>query len=217
MTRLWAGQHRHQNLILDRAQDIFPSPKQWVCGALSPGIRWPEHESDHSPPSSAQVKSNWSYTTFPHDVTVCTENVPFPYCITTSIYPALYHCCVWSSFTAPVVVTSNSKIQCSAYLFMYSWPNWLAPTVVPSPGCWSHWRADGTPCPYHCWWWSCQRSGHIYLPFHEPFQLCLWVRPPENKKSPLSSSSSPPEDATLFTFLNPAITPSAREELKPSH
>jgi hypothetical protein len=31
-------------------------PIQWVPGALSLAVKWPEHEADHSPPSSAEVK-----------------------------------------------------------------------------------------------------------------------------------------------------------------
>jgi hypothetical protein len=33
-----------------------------VAGALSLGAKWPGHEADHSPPSSAEVKNAWSYT-----------------------------------------------------------------------------------------------------------------------------------------------------------
>jgi hypothetical protein len=40
-------------------------PIQWVPGGLSLGIKWPDHESDHSPPSSVQVKNAWSYTSTP--------------------------------------------------------------------------------------------------------------------------------------------------------
>jgi hypothetical protein len=32
------------------------TPIQWVKGALSLEIKWPGHEADHSPPSSADVK-----------------------------------------------------------------------------------------------------------------------------------------------------------------
>jgi hypothetical protein len=35
-------------------------PIQWVPGALSPG-----READHSPPSSAEVKETWIYTSTP--------------------------------------------------------------------------------------------------------------------------------------------------------
>jgi hypothetical protein len=37
-------------------------PIQWVPGTLSVGVKRPGHESDHSPPSSAEVKNAWSYT-----------------------------------------------------------------------------------------------------------------------------------------------------------
>jgi len=35
---------------------------QWVPGALSLGVKRPGREADHSPPSSAEVKNAWSYT-----------------------------------------------------------------------------------------------------------------------------------------------------------
>jgi hypothetical protein len=37
-------------------------PMQWVPGALSLGVKRPGREADHSPPSSAEVKNVWSYT-----------------------------------------------------------------------------------------------------------------------------------------------------------
>jgi hypothetical protein len=40
-------------------------PIQWVPGFLSLGIKWSRHEADHSPPSSAEVKNEWSYTSSP--------------------------------------------------------------------------------------------------------------------------------------------------------
>jgi hypothetical protein len=40
-------------------------PIQWVPGALSLGVKRPEREADNSPPSSAEVKSTWSYTSTP--------------------------------------------------------------------------------------------------------------------------------------------------------
>jgi len=36
-------------------------PIQWVSGAIIPGIKQPVHEADHSPPSSAELKSEWNY------------------------------------------------------------------------------------------------------------------------------------------------------------
>jgi hypothetical protein len=37
-------------------------PVQWVPGALSLGVKRPRREAEHSPPSSAEVKNAWSYT-----------------------------------------------------------------------------------------------------------------------------------------------------------
>jgi len=38
---------------------------QWILGAVSPRVKWPGHEADHSPPSCAMVKNTWSYTSTP--------------------------------------------------------------------------------------------------------------------------------------------------------
>jgi hypothetical protein len=40
-------------------------PIQWVPGALSPGVKRPGREADHSPPTSAEVKKMWIYTSTP--------------------------------------------------------------------------------------------------------------------------------------------------------
>jgi len=40
-------------------------PIQWVMGALTTGIKWLGHEADHSPPTGAEVKHAWSYTSIP--------------------------------------------------------------------------------------------------------------------------------------------------------
>jgi hypothetical protein len=40
-------------------------PIKWVPGALTPGVKQLGREVDHSPPSSAKVKSEWSYTSTP--------------------------------------------------------------------------------------------------------------------------------------------------------
>jgi hypothetical protein len=43
-------------------------PIQWVPGALSLRLKRPGREADHSPPSSAEVKNVWSYTSTPQYV-----------------------------------------------------------------------------------------------------------------------------------------------------
>jgi hypothetical protein len=40
-------------------------PIQWVSGALSPGVKRPGREADHSHPASAEVKKTWVYTSTP--------------------------------------------------------------------------------------------------------------------------------------------------------
>jgi hypothetical protein len=40
-------------------------PIQWTPGALSVGVKRPGREADHSPPSSVEVKNEWSYTSTP--------------------------------------------------------------------------------------------------------------------------------------------------------
>jgi hypothetical protein len=54
--------HRQDRLALGPTQ----LPIQLVPGALSLGVKWPELEADHSPPSIAEVKNMWSYTSTPH-------------------------------------------------------------------------------------------------------------------------------------------------------
>jgi hypothetical protein len=38
---------------------------QWVLAALSPEIKQPVREADHSPPTSTEVKKMWIYTSTP--------------------------------------------------------------------------------------------------------------------------------------------------------
>jgi hypothetical protein len=40
-------------------------PIQWVPCTLSPVVKWPGREVDHSPPASAEVKKMWIYTSNP--------------------------------------------------------------------------------------------------------------------------------------------------------
>jgi hypothetical protein len=43
-------------------------PIQWVLGVLSPEVRRPEREADHSHPTGAKVRKAWSYASSPPDV-----------------------------------------------------------------------------------------------------------------------------------------------------
>jgi hypothetical protein len=41
-------------------------PIQRLPGAFSLGVKQPGREADHSPPSSAEIKNEWSYTSTPN-------------------------------------------------------------------------------------------------------------------------------------------------------
>jgi hypothetical protein len=40
-------------------------PIQWILGALSSGVKQPGRETNHSLPTSAEVKNTWIYTSTP--------------------------------------------------------------------------------------------------------------------------------------------------------
>jgi hypothetical protein len=50
-------------------------PVQLVPGALSLGVKRPGREHDHSPPSSAEVKNAWSYTSTPQNAFIAWYSV----------------------------------------------------------------------------------------------------------------------------------------------
>jgi hypothetical protein len=45
---------------------LIHPPIQWAPGALSPGVKRPGREADHSQPSSAEVKNIWSIYALSH-------------------------------------------------------------------------------------------------------------------------------------------------------
>jgi hypothetical protein len=56
--------------------------------ALSPGIKWPGHEDDHSPPATTNIKYAWSYTstdTFPNASSWCSGHITLLNFIFTSL------------------------------------------------------------------------------------------------------------------------------------
>jgi hypothetical protein len=57
------------HLIISSYIRVHGSPPTLLAlgtGGLSPGVKLPEREADHSPPSSAEVKNVWSYTPHPY-------------------------------------------------------------------------------------------------------------------------------------------------------
>jgi len=41
-------------------------PVHWIPGVLLLGVKWLRHEADHSAPSMAKAKNEWSYTSALH-------------------------------------------------------------------------------------------------------------------------------------------------------
>jgi hypothetical protein len=72
--RLRAGRPRGRSLSFGRVKNFIfytssrqalgstKPPIQWVPGAISPGIKRPGREADHSPPASIEVNKMWIYT-----------------------------------------------------------------------------------------------------------------------------------------------------------
>jgi len=48
-------------------------PVQWMLMALSPRVKWSGLEADHSHPSSAEVKKEWSCSSTPCMFSQCVE------------------------------------------------------------------------------------------------------------------------------------------------
>jgi hypothetical protein len=50
---------------VQRGSGAHPASYPMGTGTLSLGVKRPRREADHSPPSSAEVKNEWSYTSTP--------------------------------------------------------------------------------------------------------------------------------------------------------
>jgi hypothetical protein len=51
--------------IVQTGSAAHPAFNQWVPGALSPGIKRQGRKADHSPPTNAEDKKMWIYTSTP--------------------------------------------------------------------------------------------------------------------------------------------------------
>jgi hypothetical protein len=58
---VFSSEQGQQNIINLQGIQTDVGPHQshilWVPAAISPGSKWPEHEADHSLPSSAEIKN----------------------------------------------------------------------------------------------------------------------------------------------------------------
>jgi hypothetical protein len=62
---LEGGKNFHFSMSPRPALGPTHPPIQRVPGALSPGVKRPGHEADHLPPTNAEVKKTWVYTSTP--------------------------------------------------------------------------------------------------------------------------------------------------------
>jgi hypothetical protein len=71
---LLAGRKRNRGWFSNRGKDIYKfstesrpalGPTQRLVGALSPSVKQPRREPNQSPPSSADIKNAWCYTSLP--------------------------------------------------------------------------------------------------------------------------------------------------------
>jgi hypothetical protein len=59
------GKNFHFSISSRPALEPTQLPSEWVPDALSRGVKQPGRETDHSPPTSAEVKKMWIYTPNP--------------------------------------------------------------------------------------------------------------------------------------------------------
>jgi len=99
---------------------IWPSrfmqpPIQWVPGALSLGVKRPERQADHSPPSNAKVTNAWGYTSTPQYVFMVwclvkhKDNFTFTLPICYSLWGALW------TYMLIHLRTNTAHIKCLIY------------------------------------------------------------------------------------------------------
>jgi hypothetical protein len=60
-----AGSRFLYSKIVQTGSEVHPTSYPMGTGALSPGVKRPGREVDHSPPASAKVKKMWIYTSTP--------------------------------------------------------------------------------------------------------------------------------------------------------
>jgi hypothetical protein len=60
----WGQEFALLHVVQTGSEDHYP-PIQWVPGALSPGVKRPGCQANHSPQTSAEVKKIWIYTSTP--------------------------------------------------------------------------------------------------------------------------------------------------------
>jgi hypothetical protein len=100
-----------------------------------PGVKRPRPEADHLPPSSAEVKKTWIYTSTPPYVFMGKlENL-------RSLHPVVYH--DWWYLAVNTTINKNKPIECSHWFYLMV-VTCFCPNMGPSSGScrWLHVLCD---------------------------------------------------------------------------
>jgi hypothetical protein len=73
--RVPVGQDFSLLYVVQSGSEAHPASYPMVIGPLSPGVKRLGHEADHSPPSSAEVKNTWIYTSTPQNSSWCSAKL----------------------------------------------------------------------------------------------------------------------------------------------
>jgi len=71
----WTTEESRFDILVQNVRtpsEAQPALIQWLPAAAFPGLERPGCKADHSPPTSAEVKNEWRYTSAP---SVCLHNV----------------------------------------------------------------------------------------------------------------------------------------------
>ena len=116
--------------ILYEAQELFPFPKKCKhvlgptklqCFCFAPGLKRSGHEIHLWPPSSAEVKNEWSYTSSPHTFMAWTEaTLPVIYAFEFRVNTWFSHCdqkfIYFFVFSLPYTCTSETNFSYARWI-----------------------------------------------------------------------------------------------------
>jgi hypothetical protein len=121
---LYNIQYDEESTVSNTALWPAQPPIQWVPAVLSPGVKRPRREADHSPATSAEVKNAWSYTSTPQYVFMAWCLVRHRDNFTFTFYE---ECKRW------IEKAVEGSARC-----------WFQGTVTIQPSTWRDWKKPGS-------------------------------------------------------------------------
>jgi len=105
---------------------------KWIPRTLPPRVRRSGHEVDHSPPSSAEVKNEWSYTsTAAYVFVTCTGTCTFAFTLQLTGL-VIVVCVIVGPHYAITRLRATVVGWCSGLLFVIN----ICDTLLTKPGIW---------------------------------------------------------------------------------